>query len=290
MFKTIDLVQKSPEWLAKRLECITASEISCILGFNPWKTRLELWREKCLGEIKPVFTPAVTRGERLEEPAKIFAESMLGMKFEPLVVLSNDNERYLASLDGYNEENNVIIEIKCPNAKTVEDCKNGIIPEYYFLQIQFQLMVTKAKYAIYFVFDGFQGSYIKVYPCEKTFKEMDKAAKKFLKNMDDFEEPEPTDQDYIEETSPEWAYASEIYIKAYEAKKQAEYEMEAAKSKMEAIANGRVRIKGNGVKYYQTLSKGSVDYKAFLQSKSIDEKELEKFRKSPSVRTNIRID
>ncbi len=285
----LNLEQKSPEWLSKRLECVTASEISCIMGCNPWKSALELWREKCLGETKPVYTPATLRGEQLETPAKIYAESLLGMKFEPLVVLSEDNPRYMASLDGYNKENDVVIEIKCPNTKTVEDCKNGIIPEYYRLQILFQLMVTKAKYAIYFVFDGFQGHHIRVDPCQKTFKEMDKAAKKFLKMMDDFQEPEPSDQDFIEETSEAWQFAAETYIRAMESKRQAEYEMEAAKSKLEAIAENKVRVKGSGLKYFQSISKGSVDYKAFLTSKGIDEKEAEAFRKAPIVKTNIRI-
>lgn len=34
------------EWLKERKKEIGASEASCIIGVNPWKTNVELWQEK----------------------------------------------------------------------------------------------------------------------------------------------------------------------------------------------------------------------------------------------------
>ena len=34
------------EWLKERKKGIGASEASCIIGVNPWKTNVELWQEK----------------------------------------------------------------------------------------------------------------------------------------------------------------------------------------------------------------------------------------------------
>ena len=44
--KTVDLNQRSPEWLQWRSQGITASDIPIILGLSPYKTPWQLWAEK----------------------------------------------------------------------------------------------------------------------------------------------------------------------------------------------------------------------------------------------------
>ena len=40
------------EWLKERKKGIGASEASCIIGVNPWKTNVELWQEKTGPAVK----------------------------------------------------------------------------------------------------------------------------------------------------------------------------------------------------------------------------------------------
>ena len=59
------------EWLKERKKGIGASEASCIIGVNPWKTNVELWQEKT--------------GQREPEDIGKKAEVMYGKKAEELV-------------------------------------------------------------------------------------------------------------------------------------------------------------------------------------------------------------
>jgi len=58
------------EWLARRLRGIGASESPAVLGLSPWKTRYQLWAEKCgLVEQDDLSgNEAVEFGCRLEKP------------------------------------------------------------------------------------------------------------------------------------------------------------------------------------------------------------------------------
>lgn len=287
--RLINLIQGSEDWLIFRRQNLMASEISSVLGISPWKSRVDLWREKVLGHVKPVYLPATERGKALEQPALRCAEEMLEMSFTPLVVLSDEYPQFGASLDGYDPINEVVIEIKAPNQKTHNEALKGIIPDHYFVQIQWQLLVTGAKKGIYFSFSGIDGHAIWVDPCQETFDKMIKAGTAFLKSIDELEEPKATDADYIKETSSEWLEYAELKKKTTEALRQAKHDDDVVKAKLEELAAGRVRIRSEGLIYYETISKGAIDWLAFLESKGIDPKEAEAFRKAPVVRTNVRI-
>lgn len=285
----VNLIQRSPEWHAWRSSKITASMCPVIMGVSPWQTPNQLWRELCLGEKRDVYTPAIERGQKLEDACKIWTEHNLELNLKPICVESLENPLFAASLDGYDFDKNIVAELKCPGKESHKKMANGEIPQVYFYQVQWQLMVTKAQFAYLVSFDGFEGAYIKIEPCETTFKEMKKKCLSFWKYVEDFEEFPLSDSDFIEESSPEWLYAEEIYIQALEAKRQAEYEIKACKAKFEAIANSRVRLKSPRLRYFQTVCKGPVDWELLMQEKKIEQADCEVFRKPPIVKTNLRV-
>lgn len=44
--KFVNLAQSSPKWLDWRKTGVTASDVSCLFGNNPYKTEWRLWAEK----------------------------------------------------------------------------------------------------------------------------------------------------------------------------------------------------------------------------------------------------
>lgn len=285
----IQLEQGTPEWLLWRRSRICASDIAAIMGKSPFTTPNQIWRQKVIGVENPVFGPAVQRGKDLEPAARACAEEKLGYNFEPLCVESEEFPRYGASLDGYDPVEDLIIEIKCPGEKTHAIALRGEVPDYYYLQMQWQLLVTGAKKAVYFSFAGLDGASVWVDPDPMVFSQMRHAADKFLVYIDNLEEPPLSDKDWDDEKSEDWIEIANEYRALIEQQQQIEYEIRVRKTRLEELAKGRVRIRGGGIKYYQSIRQGSVDYNAFLQHIGADVSKLATYRKPPIVTTNVRI-
>lgn len=146
----INLIQGSPEWLEYRLSKIMATDISVINLSNPFNTEQDLWEQKQIIRSGPTMNAAMQRGHDLEPVARGLACKEFGINFEPVVYESDDHPWAAASLDGYCQDNNIILEIKCPKEKTHLQTFDQIIPMYYQDQMQWQLMVTQAKRCYYF--------------------------------------------------------------------------------------------------------------------------------------------
>ncbi len=148
----IQVEQGTAEWLDLRRSHITATDISVIMGSNPFKTQAELFREK-FGLVPPqASNAAMERGSRLEPEARAKACEVLGFDFYPVVIVSDDYPWAMASLDGIShlELCDVILEIKCPKEATHIEAIKGRIPEYYRDQMQWQMLVSKAEECSYF--------------------------------------------------------------------------------------------------------------------------------------------
>lgn len=147
--KIISLDQGTTEWLKWRQDKITATAASVLTGHNPWQTSLDLWND--MQGISPPkeSNPAMKRGTELEPVARKLFEEQSGLEFIPICCESDENPWQAASLDGWNEENKIILEIKCPGEITHQAAVNGIVPDYYRDQIMHQFAVTGAIKAFY---------------------------------------------------------------------------------------------------------------------------------------------
>lgn len=149
--KFLDYIQGSEEWLSLRKDKVTGTDAASILDMSPFKNVNKLWEEK-LGIRSPDKPNQAMQHGTINEPiARDLLIKEKGIHFDPIVALHDSETWAMASLDGYNVENNVICEIKCPfKLEGHELALQGEIKEYYIPQIQHGLWVTGAKLC-YFV-------------------------------------------------------------------------------------------------------------------------------------------
>lgn len=165
-----DLEQGSQYWHELRNKYIkTASRTPIVMGLSPFSNMDKLAQEIKFG-IKPYYSKAMQLGNDLEDLVRQKANDLLGDIFMPTVVVKNDE--YLASLDGINFDEDTIIEIKV-SEKTFNEIKfENKIPDYYYAQIQHQMMV----------FDKVKLAYLVAY----NPKTDEIALSKLIKKDDDF--------------------------------------------------------------------------------------------------------
>jgi len=156
----IDLVQNTPEWLAFRANHIGASDASTIMGLNPWRSRKQLWEEKTLGWSQDL-NENMRRGQKMEKSALENYQERTGYIMKPCVAEDSIYPFLSASFDGINEELNRVVEIKCgKSSHKLAHC--GLIPKYYYAQVQHQMFIANVDEMDYFSFDGKEGILIPV--------------------------------------------------------------------------------------------------------------------------------
>lgn len=140
-----DLTQGSAEWHRWRQEGLGSSDAPIIMDASPWKTRLELWREKTVGPTQFRTNSRMQRGLSLEPAARKWASEQLGVDFFPLCFQNPHRSWLRASLDGISSDNQIAIEIKCPGRFDHAMALKGQIPLKYQWQLVHQMLCTGLK-------------------------------------------------------------------------------------------------------------------------------------------------
>ncbi|MFN3453463.1 MAG: lambda-exonuclease family protein [Pseudobdellovibrio sp.] len=132
------------KWRSKR---IGSSDIPVILGESPFKTPFQLWKEKTGRSENSFYTNhAIELGKRFENTVRMRLEFQLDIDFTPTIIYDDKYEFMMSSLDGYNEEHNLVLEIKSvQGGPTWEKACAGVVSSSYISQVQHQLYVSKAK-------------------------------------------------------------------------------------------------------------------------------------------------
>ena len=183
--KIINHVQSSIEWLLWRQDRITATSASILMGLNRFKTLNDLW-EEMLG-IKPPepLNDKMRRGQELEPIARDLFIKETGIEVTP-ICCEHDTEWWMAaSLDGISQDHTIVCEIKCPKLKTHKEAIDGIIPDYYYAQMQHQLFVTGASRVLYTSYhpEHSQKLFIKdIKPNQEFINELRERSKYFYHN------------------------------------------------------------------------------------------------------------
>ena len=145
------------QWLKARKRFIGGSDVSCILGLNPYKTNVQLFREK-KGLVEPddlSDNPLVQYGTQAEEHIRaLFSLDRSDLKVEYIKDNSWRNTDYpfaACSLDGWTTDENGrqgILEIKTSTITTSQQANKwkDQIPDNYFCQVLFYLGVTGWDY------------------------------------------------------------------------------------------------------------------------------------------------
>jgi len=185
----VNLIQGSPEWLEFRMTKISASQIPIIMRESKWRTPLELWKEK-MGLTPPQEqTESMARGLALEPYIRELAETKLGVKLVPKVMIADHPYDFIiASLDGISYDSSVLVELKTASKKDHLCAKKGTPPQHYYGQTQCQMFVTQTamlQYGSFYIDAKGKEDFhmIEVKRDEVYIKAMIEAARKFYNSM-----------------------------------------------------------------------------------------------------------
>ena len=265
IIKDKDLPQGSQEWLDVRSKYGMASEVGAILGVSKWepKTPLALWKIK--NGITTIDTNfAMDHGNKYEDEAREMFEEDMGAQWEPVVVLNNfDGTPIGASLDGYREEDNSILEIKCPIKGAGSDLWSEIftiqkLPEQYWLQCQQQLLVTNSEKLYFWVYDAKSAAGLLqvVVPHLKTQAKIINAWTEYFS----VDKPAATAEDLIETDDAAWLKKAKEWREIHASLQAVKEKEEKIRKELIELSQGQSFI-GGGVQLKHGTSKGRINYK-----------------------------
>lgn len=274
-------VQGSDEWKLLRKSCVTGTDISCILGINPWCDKRTLWRRKMDLEPEQQVNSAMKRGSELEEEARQLFCKMTVTCMEPEVHRHPDYEWALSSIDGINLDGDEILEVKCPT-KAPPD----YVPTHYFSQCQWALFCSGAQLCHYVVyFDGDIRSW-KVERDEAFIAKTLEYAKEFRESLINFVEPESDTPVLAEITCPDSLYRLDRYNELCQQIEELETQRTALRESIIADTKGQA-CKGGGFRITPVEREGAVDYSKIPELKGVS---LDNYRKPKSFYWTIKKD
>ena len=279
----VQLTQGSQAWLDYRRTMRNASETAAVLGVSPWCTPYQLWLLKT-GRAETQVTAAMQHGTDLEAAARSAYEAQTGNIMQPLVL---QDGRYSASLDGMTLEGDLILEIKCPykgqGSKLWQEVQAGYVPDHYAAQVQHQLMVSGAKLAHLYVFDGNEGLLRPIEPIDHAFARVRDGWDQFQVYLDTDTPPPLTEADTVVREDSDWEAAAAAFTSAKLAADLADQALATARESLLALAK-HPKEQGSGVSVTRYWKAGAVNYKAVPELKGVN---LEKYR--GKLREEVRV-
>ncbi|MBE2985321.1 YqaJ viral recombinase family protein [Campylobacter sp. RM6883] len=274
----VSLKQNSPEWLEYRKSKFNASEAGDVMGvgFNkPYRLA-----EIKYADAQTFQNEAMRLGHEYEPAIREYLKAKFHLDLLPVVWCSDDDERFSASLDGYDLMENAFCEIKFSDKEFAYLKEHGRPSDKYFYQIQHQYYVTGAKRCIFAVGridEDFELEIecIEVARDEKAIKELIKAWNKF--------EAEYKPSGALDD---EWLEISGKLSELSAQSKAIEREINELKERAIAKAGG-VEIKAYGLTIFKTERKPSYDYKAFCEHSGA--KIPDEYIKAGSVSWSVRV-
>ena len=194
--------QGSEAWHKWRSGGIGASDIAVIMGSNPYETPLKLWEKKCGFRGENPINNAMQHGIDNEEIARQWINENKQLFLQPLCVEDDEDSIFRASLDGWDNNAKVLCEIKCPiSEKVLENARiSQSIPNYWYDQMQWQIMLSNPKRAFIALWDYRHNCCITLdmFGCNTRIKSMREKAKAFWHNVQIGKALEAEKSDYIE--------------------------------------------------------------------------------------------
>lgn len=282
--------QRTVDWYEWRKAGLGASDAPVVMGVSPWSTPYQLWEQKTGKTEKNAGNWATNRGNEMEPRARATIELHLGLDFPPVLAEHPDFPFMRASLDGYNEEFKIVLEIKCPGKEDHDKAAHGEIPAKYYPQLQHQLFVTGARKLFYYSYTedenkNGEGHLVEVLPNVEYMKELVGKMMKFWKCVQTNTEPELGEKDYklvrssvIHEDLYSWKRIKDnisILEKQLEEVTKRILEKEDVKGKRVRCGNFKIGL---------TTRKGNVQYAKIPELENVD---LDKYRGKPSVYQTI---
>jgi putative phage-type endonuclease len=277
-----DFRQGSDEWKEWRKDKIGASDAPIIMGVSKFTTPWQLYMRK-LGLIpEQSDNHAMARGREKESKALEEFNKHYGCNCVPAVMQHDRYPWMIASLDGWDQEKGIAVEIKCPGKEDHETACKRKVPDHYVPQLQHQMEVLGADCVYYWSWYKDAGVCVtevfdKGYVNHMLHKEME-----FVLRMKTIDPPELSEKDYVENYSREWRLAVEYYGVCKKAKQYSETAYDNAREEIIRLSDGH-NCKGNGLKITKSVRKGSVDYADVLDDLGFSDIDLDPYRKEKIV-------
>ena len=281
----LDVQQGSEDWLEARRSHVTATDAAKIMGISPWGTAHDVYLDK-RGEAPPfISNPGVEYGRKMEPVIREFYEARVGEWFPPAVAV---NDFCLASLDGINSSNTKIIEIKTCNNKVFEGATYGRVPPYYLSQACAALFCVPSAECVEFIFyNSDRYAFVTIERDEEYIQSMIEELREFYENsIINGNPPALTEKDVVDMSEvSEWM---DMTPKAKEVNSQ----IKALKKEMDFLRSQFIELsddgtcEGGGVKLIKCWKSGSLDTDKMIA----DNIDIEKYRKSPTGYTILKID
>lgn len=287
-----NLEQGSPEWLSFRNTHIGASEAPILMGESPYKrTPLMLWKEKTGLSAPQVSTPAMQRGQVLEEQARQLFQNQFNISVPPVVGTHEEREYMLASFDGLSSDGKVAIEIKCVKREFHDMALNHKIPQGFYGQMQHQIYVGDVKemyYVSYFPNEADEAQQFKVLPVKRDdvyIAKMLKEEQKFWDCLVNLIPPDSVELDYESRFDEDWCMHAQNAVVYAEKAREFKTLYEQEKAKLIELSRG-ANTKGGGIKLTRYSVKGRVEYDKIpeLQEVNLDQyraKTKEQYKVTP---------
>lgn len=318
--KKVDLDQRTDAWKAWRRRGISATDSSVILGLNPNKTPLQLWREKRGLAIEPDLSviPAVRHGIRYEMEAINMAEARLCNVIVPGDCAEfDDNPIFRASFDGLTLEG-FPVEVKCPQKRTWNEVeKLGEKSDAYQLyqwQVQHQIMVSGAKKGFLIFFDTEKATGMttglvcldnlicfEILRDEEMIKKIREAGESFWQLVESGKEPDadPLRDFYVPPAAQvtSWMSSAQGWTRLQAQIEELEAKIKNLKAAQASFQDEMVGMMGNackadfgGVSISVSHVAGRVDYKTLFEKRGLTatEDELDSVRGKPSTRVRVK--
>ncbi len=155
---TLNVSQGSPDWIAARRGYDCASEAAAAMGYDKNTSRTDLMRMKATGGEKEfsdwVRKNLLEKGHEIEAAARPLVDAMIGDLYPQVGVLGIGSLRLLASFDGLTIDDSVVWECKSRNADLIAAIEAGDLPNSHWPQVEQQLLISGAEYALFTVSDG----------------------------------------------------------------------------------------------------------------------------------------
>lgn len=153
------ILSSREEWLKHRMQGIGGSEISAVVGLNPYMSNVDLWELKT-GAVEPEDIsdkPYIKYGTQAEP----LLRELFKLDFPQYEVFYEENNSFrnskfpwaLASLDGWiRDENGRVGVWECKTTNILQSMQkekwNHQIPSNYYCQVLFYMAVIEADFAI----------------------------------------------------------------------------------------------------------------------------------------------
>lgn len=286
--------QNSKEWLEMRKKYIGASDAPIIMQVCKWKVpdgRLKtpylLWQEKT-GIADFSMDSAATRyGKEMEEPARQAYEQLVDHIVSPDIVFHPEHKFMMASLDGLSLDKTRAVEIKNAGKDDHETALNGRVPDHYYPQVQHQVEILFRIYNItqidYFSYHKGEGIIVTVDRDEEYIARMLEKEIEFWRCVQDLDEPELTDADFVERDNAWQECASRLWEVKQE-KRALQTEEKALEAMLKDYSEG-VNSRAGGYRYTKSTIPGRVDYKAIPELLNMN---LDGYRKKPTERWTLK--